>query len=158
MMSKDEPVRDAGAAATAGSLAQQPAVRQPAEQQRYAALLELLARIGLAVVVLGFAAYVLGLLPARVPVDRLSELWSLPLAQVLQATGGAKGWGWIAQLQHGDMVALAGIGLLAGCSTVALLAVLPLYLKRGDRIFVLLCLAEVGVIVLAASGWLTGGH
>ena len=153
MISRDEPVRDAGAAVAGGSRA-----HQPAEQQRYAALLELLARIGLAVVVLGFAAYVLEILPARVPVDRLSELWTLPLAQVLQATGGAKGWGWIAQLQHGDMVALAGIGLLAGCSAVALLAVVPLYLKRGDRMFVVLCLAEVAVIVLAASGWFTGGH
>ena len=44
MISRDEPVRDAGAAVAGSSLA-----HQPAEQQRYAALLELLARIGLAV-------------------------------------------------------------------------------------------------------------
>ena len=134
------------------------AADQSTEQRRYAALLEWCTRVGLAVVVLAFAAYVLGIVPARVPVDRLAEVWSLPVAQYLQATGGAKGWGWIAELRRGDMAALAGIGLLAGCSVVALLALVPLYLKRGDRVFAALCVAEAAVIALAASGWITAGH
>lgn len=131
---------------------------QSTAQQRYAALLEGCTRVGLVVVVLAFAAYVLGLVPARVPLERLAELWSLPVEQYLQATGGAKGWGWVAELGRGDMAALAGIGLLAGGSVVALLALVPLYLKRGDRAFAALCVAEVAVILLAASGWITGGH
>jgi len=110
------------------------------------------------VVVLAFAAYVLGLLPAQVPAHRLAEVWSLPVEQYLQATGGAKGWGWVAELRRGDMAALAGIGLLAGASVLALVALVPLYVKRGDRIFAALCVAEAAVIVLAASGWLAGGH
>ena len=48
--------------------------------------------------------------------------------------------------------------ILAGCSLVCLLALVPLYLRRGDRAFVALCLAEVAVVLLAASGWLTAGH
>jgi hypothetical protein len=131
---------------------------QSAEQRRYAALLEWCTRIGLVVVVLAFAAYLLGIAPARVPPDRLAEVWSLPVEQYLQATGGTKGWGWIAELRRGDMAALAGIGLLAGCSVVALLALVPLFLRRGDRAFAALCLAEVAVIVLAASGWIGAGH
>jgi len=131
---------------------------QPAQQRRYAALLELCTRIGLVVIVLAFAAYVMGIVPAQVPMERLAGLWVLPVDEYLQATGGAKGWGWIAQLQRGDMAALAGIGLLAGCSAVALLALVPLYLKRGERAFAALCVAEVVVIALAASGWLAGGH
>ncbi len=134
------------------------AVDQSTEQQRYATLLEWCTRIGLVVVVLAFAAYVLGLVPARVPLDRLAEVWSLPVEQYLQATGGAKGWGWVGEIGGGDMAALAGIGLLAGGSVVALLALVPLYLKRGDRVFAALCVAEAAVIVLAASGIVTGGH
>jgi hypothetical protein len=34
----------------------------------------------------------------------------------------------------------------------------PLYLTRGDKAFAAVCLAEVLVVVLAASGWLAGGH
>jgi hypothetical protein len=135
-----------------------PGTDQSAAQRRYAALLEWCTRIGLAVVVLAFAAYVLGLVPARVPVDRLAEVWHLPVAQYQQATGGTQGWGWIADLRRSDMAALAGIGLLAACSAVALLALVPLYLRRGDRVFAVLCMAEVAVIVLAASGWITAGH
>jgi len=131
---------------------------QPLEQLRYATLLEWSTRFGLAVVLLAFGAYLLGLLPAQVPAHRLAEVWSLPVDQYLQATGGAKGWGWVAELRRGDMAALAGIGLLAGASVLALLALVPLYVKRGDRVFAALCLAEVAVIVLAASGWLAGGH
>lgn len=105
-----------------------------------------------------FAAYVLGFVPARVPPERLAEVWSLPVAQYLQATGGAQGWGWVGEIGRGDMAALAGIGLLAGGSVVALLALVPLYLKRRDRVFAALCAAEAAVILLAASGWITGGH
>jgi hypothetical protein len=41
---------------------------------------------------------------------------------------------------------------------VCLLALVPLYLRRGDKAFAALCLAEVAVVLLAASGWLSGGH
>lgn len=133
-------------------------VEQSAEQRRYATLLERCTRIGLVLTVLAFAAYVFGLAPARVPVDRLAGLWALPVEQYLQATGGSRGWGWLALVHHGDMAALAGVAVLAGCSVVPLLSLVPLYLKRGDRAFVALCVAEAAVIALAASGWFAGGH
>lgn len=134
---------------------------QSAEQQRYATLLEWCTRVGLGVTVLAFIAYAAGLAPSGVPVARLAQLWTMPAAQYLQATGGTTGWSWLAQLWqegHADLAALAGVALLAGCSVVPLLALVPLYLRRGDRAFAALCLAEVAVIALAASGWISGGH
>ena len=47
---------------------------------------------------------------------------------------------------------------MAACSVPCLLALVPLYINRGDKAYVLLCLAEVAVVVLAASGLLSGGH
>ncbi|MCW5634546.1 MAG: hypothetical protein KIT17_14525 [Rubrivivax sp.] len=135
----------------------EPAGQSP-EQLRYATLLEWCARIGLVLTVLAFAAYVVGLVPSRVPTDRLAELWTMPVEQYLKATGLAPGWGWLADVRHGDMASLAGIALLSGCSVVPLVALLPLYLRRGDRAFVALCLAQVAVIALAASGWIGVGH
>jgi hypothetical protein len=150
-----KPAHDGAAAAerTAQSLAE-----QSTEQQGYAKLLEWCTRVGLAVTVLAFSAYAAGVLPAQVPVQRLAQLWTLPSAQYLQATGGAGGWSWLAQVHLADRATLVGIALLAGCSTVPLLALVPVYLRRGDRAFAALCLAEVAVIVLAASGWLSTGH
>lgn len=131
---------------------------QPPEQLRYARWLDWGTRIGLLVLVLSFAAYVLGLAPARLPPERLPELWSLPVERFLQASGMPTGWGWLPLAAHADIAGLLGIAVLAGCSLPALLALVPLYAARRDRAFVLLCLAEVAVLVLAASGWLAGGH
>ncbi len=139
------------------SATQEP-VAQPLEQLRYARLLEACTRLGLAVLVLSFCAYAGGLLSPRVALQRLPELWSLPVADYLQQTQSPTGWGWLTLLRHGDFAGLLGIAILAGCSLLCLLALVPPYRKRGDRVYVALCLAEVAVVLVAASGWLAGGH
>ncbi|CAD5373719.1 conserved membrane hypothetical protein [Rubrivivax sp. A210] len=127
---------------------------QPPEQLRYARWLEAGARAGLVLLVASFAALATGLLPPQVALQRLPELWGLPVADYLRQTHATAGWGWLRDLAHGDSAGLAGIALLAGCSLAALLAVLPLYLRRGERLYAALCLAQVALIALAASGWL----
>jgi hypothetical protein len=134
---------------------------QPSEQTRYARWLDWGTRVGLMVLVASFAAYVLGLFEAHVPVDRLPDLWQHPVGRYLELSGLPTGWGWLPLIHKGDVAGLTGIVILAGCSLPALLALVPLFLRRGqrgDRAFAALCLAEVAVIVLAASGWLSGGH
>jgi hypothetical protein len=131
---------------------------QPLEQLLYASLLTWGTRLGLFVLVTSFAAYVLGLAGAQVPVSRLPELWHHPVARYLELTQSPTGWGWLALVHKGDVAGLAGIAILAGCSLVCLLALVPLYLRRGDKAYAALCLAEVAVVVLAASGWISGGH
>lgn len=133
-------------------------VEQPEEQLRYATLLEWSTRLGLLVLMLSFAAYVSGVSPSFVPMERLPALWSLPVAQYLAETGTPTGWGWVALIRHGDVQGLAGIVILAGCSVLCLLALVPVYAARRERAFVAVCLAEVAVVVLAASGLLSGGH
>ncbi len=131
---------------------------QSAEQLRYARVLDWGTRTGLVVLVSSFAFYMLGLTTPHVAVQRLPELWSLPVAQYLQQTASPAGWGWLALVQRGDVMGLVGIVILAGCSPVCLLTLVPLYLRRGDKVFAGLCVAEVAVVVLAASGLLGGGH
>lgn len=138
--------------------ATQESLAQPAEQLRYARLLEACTWLGLAALVLSFGAYVGGLLSPRVALERLPDLWSLSVADYLRQTQSPTGWGWLALLRHGDFAGLVGIVILAGCSLLCLLALVPLYVKRGDRVYAALCLAEVAVVLVAASGWLAGGH
>ena len=135
-----------------------PPVVQPPEQLRYAMLLDWGTRIGLVVLVLSFAAYLLGLVEPHVPVSRLPELWSHPVGRYLELTQMPTGWGWLGLMHRGDIMGLVGIVILAGCSLLCLLALVPLYLGRGDKAFAVLCLVEVAVVLLAASGVLTGGH
>ncbi|HJV68387.1 hypothetical protein [Ideonella sp.] len=138
------------------AIAERPA--QAAEQLSYARWLEWGTRAGLGLLLLCFAAYLSGLLPSQVPVSRLPDLWSLPVGTYLQRTGTPAGWGWLALAAHGDIANLLGIALLAGCSLPPLLALVPLFASRGDRVYAGLCLAEVAVLLLAASGVLRVGH
>jgi hypothetical protein len=131
---------------------------QKAEALRYALLLDWGTRLGLVVLVLGFAAYVFGIVTPLVSLDQLPQLWNKPVAVYLKATGTPTGWGWLALAGKGDMLNLVGIAVLAGCSLPPLLGLIPLYLKRRDYAYAVLCAAIVLVLVLAASGILSGGH
>ena len=108
--------------------------------------------------VAGFLAYVTGVLEEHVVVEQLPALWGLSLAEYLRATQTPTGWGWIAHLHKGEFAGLLGIAVLAGCSAVCLAAIVPLYVRRGDRIYAAICILEVIVVLLAASGILTVSH
>jgi hypothetical protein len=88
----------------------------------------------------------------------LPELWIHPVGRFLELTQSPTGWGWLALLHRGDIAGLLGIAILSGASVLCLLALVPIYLARGERIFAAVCLAEVAVVVLAASDWLAGPH
>jgi hypothetical protein len=133
------------------------AVDQPPEQELYARLLEWGTRVGLLTMVLGFGASVFGWLKPQLPLERWPEFWSQPVASYLSLTHAPAGPAWIAILHRGDFGGLAGVAILAGCSLPGLLALVPLYLRRGDKVYAALCLAEIAVMLLAASGWLWTG-
>jgi len=133
-------------------------VVQPPEQLRYARWLEWGTRVGLVALILIFLAYGIGLVEPHVPHSRLPEVWNLPVSQFLAATGLPTGWGWLAFAHRGDIANLLGIAMLTGASLLALLALLPLYLRQRDRVYAALCVAQVAVLLLAASGLLTAGH
>ena len=59
---------------------------------------------------------------------------------------------------HGEGATLAGVALLAGCAVPALLALMPLFHRRRDWPYLALCVAQVAVLLLAASGWISTGH
>jgi hypothetical protein len=134
------------------------AQQQQLEALRYANLLDWGARLGVVALIVSFAAYVLGLLTPHVPLEQLPTVWNLPVAAYLEQTATPTGWGWLALAHKGDLSGLIGISILSGCSLPPLLGLIPLYLKRRDYVYAAICAAVVAVLVLAASGLLTGGH
>jgi hypothetical protein len=125
---------------------------------RYAQVLDGGTRLGLVLLLASFVLYVAGVLPPHVPLERLPELWHLPVGRYLELTGAPTGWSWLALLHRGDVLGLSGIALLAGWSAVCLLSLLPIYRARGEAFYVGLCLAQVVVLLMAASGLLGAGH
>jgi hypothetical protein len=128
------------------------------EAHRYARWLELGTRAGMLVLLALFAAMLAGVLPPAVSPARLAEVWMLPTAQMLEATGTRAGWAWLALLPHGDALSVLAIAVLATLSVPCLLAVAPVFAARGERVYVAIILVEVAVILLAASGLIGAGH
>lgn len=128
------------------------------EQQRYATLLSWGARSGLAILAVSFLAYVFGWMPAHVPLKQLPNVWNLPVGEYLKQTDSPTGWAWLERLGEGDYAGLFGIAWLSGCSLVCLLAVMPIYARRGDWVFVAICVIALLVQLAAASGMLHSGH
>jgi hypothetical protein len=129
-----------------------------AEQMRYARVLDIGSKVGFVTLVAGFFAYVTGALDAHVAVGQLPGLWTLSLAEYLRATQTPTGWGWIAYLHKGEFAGLLGIAVLAGCSVACLAAITLLYARRGDRAYAAICILEIVVMLLAASGTLAVSH
>ena len=128
------------------------------EQQVYARWLDWSTRVSLGVLIAAFLAYAVGLLAPAVAVDDLPRLWVLPVERYLEATGVPSGWGWVAMLAKGDYLNLVGVALLGFVTVLCYLRVLPLLLARGERLQAAFAVAQVAVLLLAASGLLAGGH
>lgn len=128
------------------------------DQRRYARLLSLITHLSFGLLAVLFLLYMAGIIEPHVAHDRLPELWKLPANEFLSRTGIGPGWGWAAWLHRGDVLTLVGIAALAFASVPCLLGILPFY--WADRHYPLLgiCVLEVVVIVLAASGIIAGGH
>jgi len=128
------------------------------DQERYARLLAIGTNTGLAMLVVLFGIYMLGVVDPHVPHERLPEIWHLPSGEFLELARLEAGWGWTARLRHADILTLLGIVTLAFCSVPCLLAVMPIYWRSRQRMLFAICGLEVAVITMAASGLLSVGH
>ena len=122
------------------------------DQLRYARALDLGVKAGLAVLIASFFGYVTGMVPPHLAFANLPRLWALPASELLRQSGTEPGWGWLALLGKGDMLALSGVVLLAGISIACLALLLPAYARRRDWSYLAITACLVGVLALAASG------
>jgi hypothetical protein len=120
----------------------------------YARILAWGTRLGLTLLVLSFAAYASGLLAPHVPIEEVAKLWGNPAPAYLQAAGLQPGWDWARFIHRADMLSLAAIAFLASCSIVCLAAAARIFFRIGERPVAVICLVEIVVLALAASGLL----
>ena len=133
-------------------------VALPDDQRISAAVLGLAGWGALAVLLVTFVIYLFlaqgsHLAPAQAP-----KYWSMPLEQYRQQTGQEMGWGWIARLPGAEVLPNLGMGLLALVPMLGYLALLPDYILRRRLPLVAIVVLELGLMVLAASGIVSGGH
>jgi hypothetical protein len=130
----------------------------PAAQTVYARWLEWGTRAGLWLLIAAFAAYVFGVLEPQVELSRLPALWGLSAERYQAMAGTPAGWGWLGFLDKGDHLNLLAVALLSLITVVCYLRILPIHLRRGERLLAAMVLAQIVVLLAAASGALAGGH
>jgi hypothetical protein len=135
------------------------------EQVLYADILEKGMFAGLALMVVTFALYVLGVMPSIVPVDEISIYWSQPVHDYLVAINTnflhwetlPVGWSWMKLLGYGDFLNFLPVAILSGITIVCYLVITPGLFARKDKAMAIMALAEAVILTLAASGVLSGG-
>ncbi|HIJ85303.1 MAG: uncharacterized protein HW380_3693 [Magnetococcales bacterium] len=127
------------------------------EQLAYANTLDIGWKIGFGMMVIFFSLYAFGILTPHVSMEDLALYWTMPVDEYLHAVHGPVGWGWLEFVRKGDYLNLVGIAVLAGITVVCFLRVLPLFLKKGDKVYSAIIVVEILVLTLAASGILGGG-
>jgi hypothetical protein len=133
----------------------EPDERVGADENRYASCVETGVRIGFAALLASFAIYLTGILPPAIEPSRLPQFWRLPVAEYVAQTGAPTGWSWVWRLAEGDLLNFAGVALLAGVTILAYLRVLPGFVRSGSRLQAALIVAQVAVLVVAATGLLS---
>ncbi len=137
------------------------------EQVQYAAILEKGMFAGLALMIIAFALYVLGVLPPVVPLNEISTYWSTPVHDYLVAINTnflhwdhlPTGWSWMKLLGYGDFLNFLPVAILSGVTILCYIVITPGLFARKDKAMAFMAMAEAVILTLAASGVLSvSGH
>jgi hypothetical protein len=127
------------------------------EQVTYANILNWGMIIGFIILTAAFLMYVFGVLPNFVPIEDLPQHWTKKVHEFNHDLQAPTGWGWLAYIGKGDYLNFVGVAILAGLTIACYAAIIPALLRKKDMPYLVIAIAEVLVLVLAASGILKGG-
>ena len=129
------------------------------EQITYANLLFIGAWAGILLMLITYFIYVTGILSPHIDVTVITQNWDKGVDEFLEITHSPHGWGWLRLLNKGDFINFIGLVFIAVLTIICYLFLVVGYKKRNDWVYFYICLFEIAVLTLAASGILgTGGH
>ena len=128
------------------------------EQQLYARWLEAGTRIALVALVTAFAAYVFGIVEPLIPLDKLPEVWNMPVGRYVATTGAPTGWGWLLSLGKGECLNLAGVALLCLVTVGCYVRIVPGLVRRGEKLLAALAICQLAVLLAAISTAFAAGR
>jgi hypothetical protein len=137
---------------------QPPMLEATPEQLLYAKILERGMYIGLLVLFVTFGLYAFGIVDPYIPLDKISNYWSMNVNDYLKHAEIKAGWAWLGMLKYGDFINFIGVAILAGVTIICYASIIPLLLKNNDKVYALIATLEVIILSAAASGILAVGH
>ena len=121
-------------------------------RELYARWLDIATKAGFVISLVAFLLYAGGVAPPYVPLDELPRYWSLPVQEFIQATGAPSGWAWLGELGYGDGLNLLAIALLGLVTPLCYARLVPALIAERDWLQAALALAQLAVLLAAASG------
>ena len=138
---------------------QSKSLKPMSEQITYANLLFIGAWAGILLMLITYFIYVTGILSPHIDVTVITQNWDKGVDEFLEITHSPHGWGWLRLLNKGDFINFIGLVFIAVLTIICYLFLVVGYKKRNDWVYFYICLFEIAVLTLAASGILgTGGH
>jgi hypothetical protein len=129
------------------------------EQLLYASILEKGMYLGLLILLITYGIYMVGIPGPYLQHAQVPQLWGLSVTDYLHSAKIEAGWAWTGMLGYSDFLNFVGIAMLAAVSIACFIAIVPLLVRNGDRVYAVLAVAEIIILSVAASGILgAGGH
>ena len=136
------------------------------EQMLYAAILGKGMLIGLILMFITFGLYVFGIVKPVIPLEEVSQYWSMSVhdyliainANYLHMDHAPTGWAWVKLIGKGDFLNFLPVVILSGVTIVCYAAIVPGLFARGDKAMGFITIATAVILILAASGILAVGH
>lgn len=126
----------------------------PPRRRVYADGMEWGVRAGIIGLSVGYTLYLLGMLAPHVPIEKLMSNWHRPAAELIEICQINTGWAWVRDIRESDYLNLLLIAYLASVTIVCCVRLVPFLLRERKLPLLLITLAQLAVLLLAASGWL----
>lgn len=130
-------------------------------QLTYANTLEFVSHTVIILLAVGYVLYMTGLLPLEVPVSAIASHWHLSAAQMRETLHQPTGWSVFANpagLLHGDVISYISVIFLALATLICLASAVMVYIGEKMPVYLTISIAQVLVLLVAASGIMTGAH
>jgi hypothetical protein len=113
---------------------------------------------GLALLGLGYLAYLARLVPLSVPIEAIAENWHLRAEELTEKLHLPHGWAWTADWKHADVLSFATVVFLASGTIACLAATFVSFIREKDAAYAIIVLLQIAVLLVAASGIGGGPH
>lgn len=130
-------------------------------QLAYAKTLDVVSHGVLLLMVAGYLAYMMQLLPLSLPVESIAANWHLSASAMQAKLHPSCGWECFSSLPallHGDALSYASVVFLAMSTLICLITAAVVFSSEKRSLFLVITTLQVVVLLVAASGIMTRGH
>lgn len=124
----------------------------------YARWLDIAGRTGLILIAISFTIYLIGAVESHVPLVEIPSYWGLSASEYMKAVGYRGGWSWLSLVHKADYMNFVGVCFLASVTMICNMRLIPILIKEKDKALATICILQIIVIFLAASGIIASGH